>query len=940
MSDLDRLDQATDYRRLIEIMWPDLPRKGEGDEVYMVPPSRVDEQLGEMRFSINVQRGLWKDHKTGEQGNMLTLCKTFGPSDWRARWRHAFPATVAFFGGDAQVTHSAPEGMDLEAFVAAGGAIEPAPSMFGAAMSGIRPDAGRSATKIADTMAKQMEDAVRSSDGNVLLQFAEAWRVKVDTLVQLGMAGVRFQRGRLAGVPQLWIPMYNGEKAVVGIKARGVVPIFQAGDKLLKSKNIHGGQSGLCPFPPYTKTSAILTEGEKDMAIATEWFQEYDVIGNLGGASTFKAEWASALSRYDTVIILYDNDEAGIRGTAKVAAALRMAGVPTIKCCYLPKVDDKKDLWDFLTSEGGRGVISKAIDDAVDDRHAVKEVVKAKVDSTLVDLFKVAFEQDDDASIAAEVMLHEATRRGIGVYKDSMGIVVVADKRLVPVAAGLPAWNNFVHDYLTGLDPHGNKGRQAAAAVRDRLAEIARPVRGVSWSSYKDGAWYMLVDYANSQVVKITEKDIILVHNGDDGQIFRDTGYPPIRMLPDSEYNHARGEELWERMWSNLNCTPEWQKICSALFRGLLIRPLLQTHPHIRFQGPAGCGKSTGSQMLAALMTGSYRSVSGDLTQAAAARIAAIRPFMLLDDIENRDMKFQPWLNKMFLRAATGASRELVNMEAGQTDDFPINSWIVSNGIFSIAEDTPALNERLFVIPMLEDRPRTLNAMAEFRLIESNRDLIWNYLFREVQRIMPLVEQGFHEVIKQQLPREKRYRLHETYAMLSLVLGGTTHVHPHVVAVLSDASAGERKAIVEASNLTTAFRSLPGWLGTAEKPGHPNAANWRSDRRVRTKYEGATYTIDCTLEVLHAIMLQVKRDTGQTYWVSSTNALVQEIKALRKVSEEYGISFENIGIKSLNGTRNRWWRIAIHLDRIEDTVADVDEPLIREPGDDSEEVPF
>lgn len=939
MSDLARLDEATDYRRLLEIMWPELPRKGEGDEVYMVPPSRPDEKIGEMRFSVNVKRGLWKDHKTGEQGNMLTLCKTNGPQDWRARWREAFPATVAFFGGEAQVTHSEPEGIDLESFVAGNSETAAATSMFGAAMPSVRPAATPVAAKATETMAQQMTDAVRASLGEVIQKFAEAWHVKVDTLLKLGVAGVRFQRGRLAGVPQLWLPMHNGEASVVGIKARGLIPVFQAGDKLLKSKNIQGGQSGLCPFPPYAKPRAILTEGEKDMAITTEFFTDYDVIGNLGGASTFKAEWAAALAKYEEVIILYDNDEAGMRGTSKVAAALRIAGAKKIRCAYLPKDGQKKDLWDFLTAEGGKAMVETAIANAVDDKQAVREIVKAKVDSSLVDLFKASFEEEDDASTAAQIMLEEATRRGLGVYKDSMGLLIVADKKLIPVGSGVPAWNNFVHDYMTGLDAHGNKGRQAAAAVRDRLAEIAKPVKGVSWASYKDGAWYMLIDYHNSRVVKVTSKDITVVANGDDGQIFRDTGYPPINILPDTEYNHARAEELWERMWSNLNCTPEWQKVCSALFRGLLLRPLLQTHPHIRFQGPAGCGKSTGSQMLAALMTGSYRSVSGDLTQAAAARIAAVRPFMLLDDIENRDMKFQPWLNKMFLRAATGASRELVNMEAGQTDDFPINSWIVSNGIFSIAEDTPALNERLFVIPMLEDRPRTLNAMAEFRLIEANRDLIWNYLFREVQRCMPLVEQGFHEVIKQQLPREKRYRLHETYAVLSLVLGGETQVHPHVEAILADASAGERKAIVEASNLTTAFRTLPGWLGTSDRPGHPNAASWRSDRRVRTKYDGSTYVIECTLEVLHAIMLQVKRDTGQTYWVSSTNALVQEVKALRKVSEEYGITFEGMGVKSLNGARNRWWRIIIALDRLEDAVEDQAALPMREPGDD-EEVPF
>lgn len=942
MSSIDRLDQATDYRRLLEIMFPGLDTKSQGDEVYMVPPSRPDEKIGEMRFSVNVKRGLWKDHKTGEQGNMLTLCKTFGPPDWRARWREAFPATVDFFGDTEAVTQYDPTA-ELEAFMEQA----PAPagsSMFATAARSVQPQAPAAPAVPQLDWQKQIDDDRAASSGDIIRQFAEAWHVQADTLVKAGVAGVVFQRGRLAGKPQLSFPMYGGDGKVVGVKRRGLSPIFQAGDKYLKSKNMPGGHSGIFPFPAYEKPHALICEGEKDWAITDEQFPEYEVIGNLGGASTFKAEWCALFLKYETVTVCYDNDEAGMRGCAKVAGMLRQAGVKKILCCYLPREGEKKDLWDFLAVEGGKVAVLKALAESVQDDQVVKPVAEKTKDATLVGLFQGAYDVDDNAVDAAKIVVEEALRRGVRFYQDSSGYLMAIDHKIVPVAPGCAEWNVACNDYLTGLDPHGNRGRQASSAVREIIYARAQPIPNISWCSYHNGAWYMLLDYRESRVVKVTRDSISVVTNGEDGQVFRDTGYPAIRLLGPGEYNPESGRATWDRMWKNLNCEPIWQEIASALFKACLLRPLMQTHPHIRFQGPAGSGKSTGAQLLAALATGDFRRLSGDITQAAAARIAAVRPFLLIDDVENRDMKFQPWLGKMFLRAATGSAREITNMEMGKTDDFPINSWIVTNGIHSIAEDTPALNERLFVIPMREDRPSSMFNLSEFHSVTQNRDLLWTYLFTEVQRLMPMIEAGMVEALRFQLPRESRYRLHETYAILSLVMGGETSVHPYIAEVLKGASEGERKAIVEASSLSSMFRSLPGYVGAADKPGHPNASAWRAERRIQSKYDEGVYRMECSLASLHIVFQQMRRDLGLAYYIQTENGLLQEIRAIQKVGKEYGIDCQPIGVKAVNGTRSRWWSFAIQLDRVTDTVIDGQGTLevkapAREPGED-EEVPF
>lgn len=69
----------------------------------------------------------------------------------------------------------------------------------------------------------------------------------------------------------------------------------------------------------------VICEGEIDAMLLTQW--GYPAISSTVGAGTWKPEWTNLLSAVRQVWILYDNDEAGRKGTSLVYSTLRRAKI-------------------------------------------------------------------------------------------------------------------------------------------------------------------------------------------------------------------------------------------------------------------------------------------------------------------------------------------------------------------------------------------------------------------------------------------------------------------------------------------------------------------------------------------------------------------------------------------------------------------------------------
>ena len=98
----------------------------------------------------------------------------------------------------------------------------------------------------------------------------------------------------------------------------------------------------------------VVTEGELD-ALAMRTLG-YNVVSTTGGAGTWNSEWGQIIENF-SVVILYDADEAGVKGALKVASM-----IPNAKIAWVP-VQYGKDPTEVIHS-GHSDALKQAIVDA------------------------------------------------------------------------------------------------------------------------------------------------------------------------------------------------------------------------------------------------------------------------------------------------------------------------------------------------------------------------------------------------------------------------------------------------------------------------------------------------------------------------------------------------------------------------------------------------
>jgi hypothetical protein len=95
------------------------------------------------------------------------------------------------------------------------------------------------------------------------------------------------------------------------------------------------------------KERVLIAEGELDALLMKS--KGINCISGTAGAETFKEEWLEYFDKDLPYYICYDNDDAGRKGSKKVASLLHRNGFKDINVITLPEeVGDKGDLGDYL----------------------------------------------------------------------------------------------------------------------------------------------------------------------------------------------------------------------------------------------------------------------------------------------------------------------------------------------------------------------------------------------------------------------------------------------------------------------------------------------------------------------------------------------------------------------------------------------------------------
>lgn len=163
----------------------------------------------------------------------------------------------------------------------------------------------------------------------------------------------RFPGGECAE-PALVIPFLQGGKPAL-LKMRNLTP---ADTKKLVARDPSGSFHPLWNVDALAESTGgmvFVTEGELDAA-SLEQMGFTPAVSGDGGADTFDDGWRDLLLDFDTVAVVYDNDDAGARGFEKVARALGAYRVQRVK---LPGVKDANQAL-------REGVPVSAVRDAID----------------------------------------------------------------------------------------------------------------------------------------------------------------------------------------------------------------------------------------------------------------------------------------------------------------------------------------------------------------------------------------------------------------------------------------------------------------------------------------------------------------------------------------------------------------------------------------------
>lgn len=808
---LDRLLAVSDVQAVLSAILPG-GRVFRGDEWAAACPYCKHDDQKDPKFSVNLTSTVFKCFKCNETGNVIRLAQMAWGRSWQKDWALASPASVAVLGPQEK-----PPGHR-----AAGGARRP---------SQTAQDAWEAATEAARVPG-------------ALSPLAAAWVVGEGWLLASGI--VPTKNGTH---PCFGFPAYDpATGAVVDLKRRILPPIPEG---VVKSQSWPGGKAGLFGFSALSKkpkAPVLVTEGEKDWAVASHDLEDYAVVGVGMGAGCFGPTWAEALRGRD-VVLGYDPDKAGRDGAAKAATYLNgvAASVRLMPPLFDPTGVDEKgrevwsngmDLFDFLRGSGESRVARGDSPAAALRGHLAAAASysppfdpKAYVRGLIYDLEETSKDGVDWTHVAEETYkaMNKACARWLQVEGE---VWCIYRGGVCRVAGSDPRWRLVLYDLTnqTSVEKPGQVIAEVLKLVATRDAVI--PDMTPAWCVRKGHSAYMALNDEAGRQVRITPESIEIVDNGADGVVtFPYETARPIRVLPDADFDRKRAEEALDRAVSYFACSDDDRAFLKWYILTLPLYPFAQSHPVLRFRGDSGSGKSTCAKAITTILYGLPVIVSA--TNAALYRLARRRAVTAIDNLEDREFRGPNGqeLQNFVLVSATGRARE---KSAQGTDSSvvreEVKSLFLSTGIEPIGTDKPEINNRTIEIHF--DRCNAAQGFYEEGYLEhlkEDRDLLWNLAFRVCRDALSDLKAGAIQRVLKGFPPQKQ-RLAEFFSILSIAQSGDVPLNASVRLMLGDLDVEERAAMDQGSQINTLFLAMA--RVPSDEAGIPcstEGAVWRTD---------------------------------------------------------------------------------------------------------------
>jgi len=333
-------------------------------------------------------------------------------------------------------------------------------------------------------------------------------------------------------------------------------------------------------------------------------------------------------------------------------------------------------------------------------------------------------------------------------------------------------------------------GRQFIDAMINLAVDRGRERDHFSWlhSDISNHTVWFHLNNERHEIAKITPNGVEIMHNGNnkDGVILTDSRkIKPIRYLPDADPEEA-DELLSELLVNNLTCAPGDRLLILAWFSCFLLLDFPSTKPMTRFEGSAGCGKTTAAKLISTLLYGEPQHKKS--TDAANYTDGSQNPLIALDNIEVKQMTDE--LTTFMLTSITGVARE---KRRGGTDSETIvektKCLINTTGIEPLCGDLSEVLSRTFAINF-DTSYQTCDCFVETKVIadlQKHRNMILSVLMNRTSQVLALVRDGGMEkimtLIKQTVGSHDKRRCNDYLSVMYLMLTAGESMEDHASAL-------------------------------------------------------------------------------------------------------------------------------------------------------------
>jgi DNA primase len=397
---------------------------------------------------------------------------------------------------------------------------------------------------------------------------------------------------------------------------------------------------------------------------------------------------------------------------------------------------------------------------------------------------------------------------------------------------------------------------------------------------------YFNLNNDEHQLAKIGPEGVELIANGGNAEgviLDRSPKVRPIHYLPEVDLEEA--DRLFEELvLDHLTCPVADRYLILSWVACFLLLDFAGTRPMVRFEGPTGSAKTTGSKLFSTTIYGEQ--VQKTSTDAANYVDGARHPLLILDNVETTQVTDD--LVKFILTAITGIAKE--KRKAGTDSETVIESTkclINTTGIEPLGGELGEVLSRSFVIRFDASAGHGyfLEAAALNRL-RQHRDMLLSALMKRTSRVLALLREGAQErvmhLLHEALGSHPKRRCNDYLTLMYLMMlagaeeatveASLEKLHPRFLQMIGSLNDTTEETARESNPITTTLNTLfrayrQALEADRQTLGLPGA-------RARREAFLERYQVDFADE--HTIVGVMARDL---------------FVALRRVAKEFNLSF-------------------------------------------------